>query len=224
MRTFVAAAPVCGDGSLTAPEECDDRNRRQGDGCNDTCLLEIGICGDGIVQKLLGEQCEPTSHDPSLPYQCQRCLFSSLSCGDGVLDPGEECDDGNRNSTSPDANCRPNCHGYRCGDGILDSAEVCDDGNRLNGDGCDMYCRSGDTQVAGEEELLAASMASIPMGFQQSPFPGAMNMQFPYQLPFAQLQPLMAQAPGTAETGPAAIAVIGAGAAAGFGWMRRRRK
>lgn len=86
---LVAAAGVCGDGTLNVGEECDDSNRRDNDGCSASCYLEIGICGDGIVQRLLGEQCEQVSHDKSLPYSCVRCQFVSLSCGDGVVDPGK---------------------------------------------------------------------------------------------------------------------------------------
>lgn len=47
-------------------------------------------------------------------------------CGNGKLDPGEQCDDGDRNSdTAPDA-CRTDCRSAFCGDGVNDSGEVCD--------------------------------------------------------------------------------------------------
>tara|TARA_Y100000310_G_scaffold336654_1_gene421781 strand:- start:8452 stop:9279 length:828 start_codon:yes stop_codon:yes gene_type:complete len=232
--TLVAAASVCGNGTLEISEECDDSNRRDNDGCNSTCLLEIGICGDGIVQSLLGEQCENATHDSSLPYQCSKCHFLSLSCGDGTKDPGEECDDGNQNSTSPDAHCRPNCSVSRCGDSVLDSTEICDDGNRLSGDGCDRFCReegadgSEVTEVAADisSELalpqLTTTSYQLPTqyGFPQYPNFG----QLPYQLPLAQLQPLIATQGPVGDTGPAAIAVIGAGAAAGLSWMRRKKR
>lgn len=43
-------------------------------------------------------------------------------CGDGTIDPGEECDDGALNSdTTPDA-CRTNCQLPSCGDGVEDTA------------------------------------------------------------------------------------------------------
>jgi cysteine-rich repeat protein len=48
-------------------------------------------------------------------------------CGHGVLDPGEECDDGN---TSDNDACRNDCRFNVCGDGFRDPAtEQCDDGN-----------------------------------------------------------------------------------------------
>jgi len=51
------------------------------------------------------------------------------SCGDGIIDPDEECDDGDLNSdTDPDA-CRTDCTLPFCGDGVIDSGEECDDGD-----------------------------------------------------------------------------------------------
>jgi hypothetical protein len=50
-------------------------------------------------------------------------------CGNGDIDPGEECDDGAANSdTAPDA-CRTDCRAAFCGDAVIDSGEVCDDEN-----------------------------------------------------------------------------------------------
>jgi len=32
--------PVCGDGRLESPEQCDDGNLFSGDGCNAVCVIE----------------------------------------------------------------------------------------------------------------------------------------------------------------------------------------
>jgi cysteine-rich repeat protein len=236
-ETLVAAASVCGDGVLEGAEECDDSNNTDGDGCNARCLQEIGICGDGIVQKLLGEQCEEASHSSLFAFDCFNCRFLSRFCGDEELNPGEECDTGARNSTARDAACRPDCSIARCSDGILDSSEECDDGNRLDSDGCDRYCRierdipeQGPTQVAGQQFQQMTQQQQVMAQFQARygrniQFPGMPNAQaLPYQLPLAQLQPLIQSQGPIGDTGPAAVAVIGAGAAAGWSWMRRRRK
>jgi cysteine-rich repeat protein len=220
---LVAAASVCGNGVLEEPEECDDRNRRDNDGCSSTCLLEIGICGDGVVQSLLGEQCESSTHESSLEYACSNCRFVSTFCGNEVVDPGEECDSGPLNSTSADALCRPDCGLARCGDGIVDSAELCDDGNLLPNDGCDRYCRTeeGPVTVVASEYTPPAEVQQP----QQYQFPNQPSyQQLPYQLPLAQLRPLIQTQGPIGDTGPAAVAVIGAGAAAGVGWMRRRKR
>ena len=76
-------------------------------------------------------------------------------CGNGLLDPGEECDDGNKMvGDGCNAICQIECSwscgscGLRgpcvvfavCGEGRIDSPEACDDGNRVGGDGCAADC------------------------------------------------------------------------------------
>lgn len=59
-------------------------------------------------------------------------------CGDGTLDAGEACDDGNNvDGDGCSANCTVEAY---CGDGTLDPGEQCDDGNNENGDGCSALC------------------------------------------------------------------------------------
>lgn len=230
LSDLVASGVICGDGALDAGEECDDSNRRDGDGCSSSCLLEIGVCGDGIIQRLLGEQCEQSLHASTLPYECKNCRFHSLSCGDGTIDPGEECDNGNENSNEPNASCREDCSLARCGDGIVDSVERCDDGNRIGGDGCDRFCALEDGTRVPPQPIVEGGAAfprnplqgTVPFGTQ---FPQQATTQpLPFPLPLAQLQPLTQSKPPVGDTGPAAIAVIGAGAAAGFGWVRRKKR
>lgn len=61
-------------------------------------------------------------------------------CGDDIVSPDEECDDGNNKSGD---GCSKDCLTEKCGDGIVnDSEENCDDGNRDNGDGCDKDCQT----------------------------------------------------------------------------------
>jgi len=64
----------------------------------------------------------------------------SLTCGDGQLDPGEECDNGPANSDTEVGACRTSCQRARCGDKVVDLGEECDDGS-LNVDGIPDACR-----------------------------------------------------------------------------------
>ncbi len=73
----------------------------------------------------------------------ERCVVDL--CGNGVLDSGEDCDDGNLVDTD---RCTALCQGAVCGDGILRSDlsagqqgfEACDDGNTVDEDGCTNGC------------------------------------------------------------------------------------
>jgi cysteine-rich repeat protein len=74
-------------------------------------------------------------------------------CGDGRIDEGEDCDDGN--ASNLDA-CVVGCAFSRCGDGFVAKGfEGCDDGNTVDDDACTNNCAlpsCGDGIVqAGEE-------------------------------------------------------------------------
>jgi cysteine-rich repeat protein len=59
-------------------------------------------------------------------------------CGDGVVEPPEVCDDGNRESGD---GCSADCTSTEvCGNGVVDPGEACDDGNLASHDGCDSRC------------------------------------------------------------------------------------
>jgi cysteine-rich repeat protein len=62
-------------------------------------------------------------------------------CGNGQLDAGETCDDGN---TADGDGCGHSCRIEACGDGLVQfgRGEECDDGNTTAGDGCDATCQS----------------------------------------------------------------------------------
>jgi cysteine-rich repeat protein len=77
-------------------------------------------------------------------------------CGDGILQDGEQCDDGNTDSGDgcssscqieicfrcPEPPGQPCIDYCQCGNGILDPYETCDDGNTISGDGCSGDCQT----------------------------------------------------------------------------------
>jgi len=76
------------------------------------------------------------------------------TCGDGILQVGEACDDGNTNANDA---CTTACFFSRCGDGFVETGvELCDDGNTGDTDACLAGCipaRCGDGIIqAGAEE------------------------------------------------------------------------
>ena len=78
-------------------------------------------------------------------------------CGDGILQPGEGCDDGNHKAGD---GCTADCKVQKdyacktpgelcvstivCGDGVVSGNETCDDGNTKAKDGCDDNCQIED--------------------------------------------------------------------------------
>ncbi len=98
---------TCGNGVLEPGEECDDGNDDDADACPGTC--RDARCGDGF-RRDGHEQCDGSdlggatcaSLDPAYEggtLRCADCAFDVsgcvATCGNGVLDPGEACDDGN---------------------------------------------------------------------------------------------------------------------------------
>jgi cysteine-rich repeat protein len=60
-------------------------------------------------------------------------------CGNGIVEQGEECDDGDFNN---DNACLNNCRQPRCGDGLTQAqnGEECDDGDLDDANGCNTQC------------------------------------------------------------------------------------
>ncbi|NOZ00546.1 MAG: DUF4215 domain-containing protein, partial [Deltaproteobacteria bacterium] len=156
---------VCGDGLLDpkAGEACEDDTDEGIDlGCNAAipdcvgdCLGCQARCGDGV--KAAYETCDVadggvdlgcTDEKPICSGDCAKCLpdCSSNTCGDGVVCPGEACDDGNLVDCD---GCHADCTLEQgCGDGHLCGDEVCDDGNKVGGDGCRADCKG--VEVCGD--------------------------------------------------------------------------
>lgn len=87
---------------------------------------------------------------PALPVRRGIPLQALATCGNGRLDIGEECDDGN---AIPGDGCTDRCTVAECGNGILERGEECDDGTRNSDvlpDSCSTRCflpRCGDGLV-----------------------------------------------------------------------------
>jgi hypothetical protein len=75
------------------------------------------------------------------------------TCGNGVVDVGETCDDGPQNSGTRADACRRDCTNASCGDGVRDDGERCDTGTQNSDtepDSCRTDCtlpRCGDGVV-----------------------------------------------------------------------------
>ncbi len=127
-----AAPPItCGDGIVQAPEQCDDGDGININGCTNQCRFPA--CGDGVVQQ--GEECDDGNdkNEDSCSNICKKA-----QCGDGISQDGEECDDGNVINTD---GCTNSCKKPFCGDSVVQPGEECDDGNRILTDACTNLCK-----------------------------------------------------------------------------------
>lgn len=114
LKAWVLVSVLCVgcDGAVQVPDAATDA-RRDGDTSSPCAGKDDGTaCGTGMV--CMDEACV-TAGGPS--------------CGDGVVDAGEECDDGNAvafDGCEPET-CQLTCHGDAdCGDGIeCNGAEIC---------------------------------------------------------------------------------------------------
>jgi len=79
----------------------------------------------------------------------------SVTCGDGVVDEGEECDDGDANGDAKA--CHSNCLEDVCGDGLKGPTETCDSGE-MNAD--DGLCRT-DCTLNGSAGLASLDWAYV---------------------------------------------------------------
>jgi cysteine-rich repeat protein len=74
---------------------------------------------------------------------CQCGIGGGVNCGNGVVDAGEQCDDGNN---VDDDGCSNSCASSgECGNGVVDAGEDCDDGGAEGGelDTCPSDCQDG---------------------------------------------------------------------------------
>lgn len=123
-------AQVCPNGIVEAPEECDDDNSINGDGCSVSCQIEER-CGDG--KKTAPEECDDGNNvnGDGCTSSCSAEeieIESVIACGNAIIEGNEECDSGQNNKNEADA-CRTSCKAPVCGDGIIDTLEECDSGD-----------------------------------------------------------------------------------------------
>ncbi|MFQ5478980.1 MAG: DUF4215 domain-containing protein [Candidatus Binatia bacterium] len=88
------AGSPCDDGNIcTTTDVCDGAGLCTGSG---------STCGDGSVQESCGEQCDPPDETQHCSSQCAILPF----CGDNIVDPDEQCDDGNGNTGDGCSDCK----------------------------------------------------------------------------------------------------------------------
>lgn len=163
-RSGACVEHACNNGYEEPGEDCDDGDEDDYNGCTTEC--KFTCVSDDDSYPTCENSCDSTAYCDDTTHSCiagdpmpddticdegdgycsnGRCILSK--CGDGVVQPNEECDPGNPNpefgspSSGSDSECQPNCTIGICGNGELEGREQCDDGNTDKMDGCDPKCR-----------------------------------------------------------------------------------
>ncbi len=150
------ATQVCGDVVCPLNLVC----APSGDGCAEPA--QVAAC-EGVAP---GEVCDLPGVGMG---RCRDELCVVAGCGDGRVDAGEACDDGDANG--PDAACLPDCKRPTCGDEAIQGDEACDDGEANGEDrACLPTCVAascGDGRVwlgAGSSEQCDAGVGNVDDG------------------------------------------------------------
>jgi len=159
-QTGFGNTQVCGNSVVEATEQCDlgQQNGVAGSGCSSTCQV-VAICGNNVAESSAAgtEQCDDTFlPNTTCTNGCK--LVIPTKCGNGVVDPGEDCEP----SISPTF-CNLDCTSARCGDGKLspNSGEQCD-GHRQTAT-CNLNCQYS---VCGDQIVNSASGEQCDAGTQ----------------------------------------------------------
>jgi len=129
---FVAVGTGCIESALVPCGEqlCPVRSVCVAEMCVDTGNLEA--CADLAD----GDTCTSNNVESGV---CRSGACFPRGCGNGIVEPGEACDDGNREFGD---GCAADCISTeRCGNGVLDFSEECEDGGLRSADGCSSTCR-----------------------------------------------------------------------------------
>lgn len=237
----------CGAGQICEAGRCTDgctnnAQCRAGEACvNGRCLFQgcrndaecplgqfcnAGTCAQGckndnecVIGRCINHRCQPCASDKEclagekcINGQCTVPAVLSLAqvCGNGKVEAGEQCDNGVANADTSGSTCRMDCSVNRCGDGVVDApTEECDAGS-ANGNstsGCDILCRTAHN--AGQ--VLPDAIIELPFT------PGAT------QVPLTSSVLTSPTPPSNTNSGPATLAIMAAGAAGGWAWMKRKR-
>ncbi|MFH0770620.1 MAG: DUF4215 domain-containing protein, partial [Candidatus Peregrinibacteria bacterium] len=185
----------CGDGIIAGSETCDDGGFVSEDGCSGACAIESGwtcagtpsvcrtSCGDSIVAGT--EECEPPSTSVcdascqstvttgtegqtggALPDDEENPVEDLSECGNGILETGEECDNGNLNELTA---CSETCKKLSCGDGIVSYkiGEECEPKRRTGGGFTEVpFCSktAGDTACTSpDDERGGCRILTVPL-------------------------------------------------------------
>ncbi|MFA5273156.1 MAG: FG-GAP-like repeat-containing protein [Candidatus Peribacter sp.] len=228
--------PVCGDAMLDAGEQCEINTACSGndqicDFSRCRCVGNIVGCGNAIMDP--GEQCDDgnTIDGDGCDSACQREWQTMVggieTCGNGIVETTEQCDDGN---TIDGDGCSHLCQREMSvapglGNPVWGSGEHAA-GSQAEGG---FLAQGGST--SGGMNMSGTQAPGSNRGAQTIVFPGRQGwnaaggqQQTAFPSYYGSVVPYGPSGGPAGQTGPASAAVMAAGAAAGFAWVRRKKR
>jgi len=147
--------PVRGNGLILLAHQLIAAKLNVALGVDDEGLLDElngcdGLIADLVIPPLGDGRLEPSSvaaianelDEFNNADKCEAEDGEDGVCGNGVVEQGEQCDDGNTIDTDSCTNLCELCPDQApvCGNGVVEQGEQCDDGNTVNDDVCRNDC------------------------------------------------------------------------------------
>ena len=224
---------VCGNGTVDVGEQCEINAPCAGDDqtCDFSrcrCVGNVIDCGNAVIDS--GEQCDDgnKTNGDGCSATCQREWQSMVSgeqiCGNGIVEGTEKCDDGNQ--TDGDA-CSHLCQWETAGVSGVENLVLNIESDHAAGPTLQGGSPSGGTQVPSGAQGQNSGLNSQTIVFpNQQGVGSATPQQEQQQFPsfYGSVVTYASSAGPVGQTGPASVAFMAAGAAAGFAWARRKKR
>ena len=124
---------TCGNGAVKSPEQCDDGNINNGDGCGASCTVEAGFncSGSPSTCTAIAGFCTLPSQCPAGSNECQSATCTTNTCGILNADPGQVT------AVQTAGDCKLDiCDGAGGIASSIDDGDVPDDANQCTVESC----------------------------------------------------------------------------------------
>jgi cysteine-rich repeat protein len=134
---------VVGGGTSTAPNGYTVVNKQSAPLSGSTAAINAFVSKIGTPTIKIGDRYFKYNPTKTFPTGLEESSSTVQTCGNGIVESPEVCDDGNTSNTDT---CNNSCQKTYCGDAIYQApngngqTEQCDDGNGSNTDQCATSC------------------------------------------------------------------------------------